>query len=782
MSNTTETHAVNVESNQADDTHSQATQSNAQPSMSVNPSPATGKGFINPYNFVRVAPFHPRKDELRSHEKFAGLSGRIVCQIKNVTPLCLPDAEASQEFVISSGINQGKKRWRKDFSGLVESEPYLPGSSIKGMLRSIVEAASNSCFSIFVKEKDRAVFRDNRKFSTENRRLGRLIRKDDKWAMRDIHPDDWNPPTNPNDLRVIWKKRRELYADEPKRGNLFPDREIHNPEPVVIEDNQEPFEFEDNRYNSTFHWQKLLRGLFGDTERRDFDRNGKRYRVIRDARGRVTKDDRPDHTRRVGKPVFVLWPVADENEERNAQLYDVEQSTIDQYRNMVESNKFRRFHDESVRLEDWQEQYLEAKEDEIYWYRRHGRAKDKVTEFGRNFRYKWAYNPREALRGAFHPCKDPYQACPCCDIFGMVDEDAKDNVKGEVKARAGKISISPARFAGGTKEFFWIDDPRILGEPKYSCRSFYLDPDDKNFLSPDCPTAPEPPNTSKDEFVSVRRKDNGEVEVVRNAIRGRKFYWHHTAAARQFQTKEEWQQYVNRRDKQITQNNRDKRPPETDQNARLQAMMPGARFEFSIDFENLSAWQLGLLLWTLALPDVENGAHHLGLGKPIGLGTVEISIRQVQLIDRGKRYASLFATGIAVDMQADLTNTDDKIDIDGEASPFREYVNAFRATMERWHKEERQEEKPFLELENIADLRVILSLNQPSHATPPEYMESIATGNVPIMYPPGTGAAPQTDEPHPEELHHKWFGAKNWSEPLLSVRQIAIGFRQRRAN
>lgn len=707
----------------------------AQQSQAAQPS-TTGPGFINPYNFVRVACFAPHRTAPRTHEKFFGLSGRITCELENLTPLCLPDSDASRTFKIQSGPYQGDDRWRKEFSRLSDGTLYLAGSSIKGMLRSVAEAASNSCFPVLT--DDLAILRDNRSYVVNHRRLGRLVKPSpDTWGMQDIHPDDGTPPAEPRNPVQIWNARKNLY--EQRCGEIFPDPESHVPEPSDI---QERF----NRDNGSFRWYRFLRGTFGDTERRDYDRNG-RPLVVR--RGRQVVEDRRPETpeRREGEPVLILWPVA---EERTTPQCELGTNVHDQYEQITASEGFRRFHNEEVRLRGWQREYLNADEEEIFWYRRHRNSRySKVVEFGRNFRYKWAYDPRLALDPACHPCRDPESLCPCCQMFGMVRERA--GARGEVNAIAGKISVSPGRWTSGTQQTFWIDDPKILGTPKHSCRSFYLESDSGSFL------------VGQDEYAQVV---NGEA--VPNPIRGRKLYWHHTQVCDRNWTEQQWRAYLSRRDKPTGT-----RPPETAQNPQVESVLPGARFTFTIDFENLSSFELGLLLWALALPDVPEGAYHLGLGKPIGLGSVALRIRRIQLMDRKARYESVFATGITVDVGSDPHDANATIDIN--AAPFSDYLNYFRSQMETW-----SGGTVFTALPNIADLSVILSRSRPAQATLPSHLAGAPSLSVPITYPPGpANVNTGSNDPHPEELHYKWFGQKGWSERLLTIQEIAQGYRQR---
>lgn len=67
----------------------------------------------------------------------------------------------------------------------------------------------------------------------------------------------------------------------------------------------------------------------------------------------------------------------------------------------------------------------------------------------------------------------------------------------------------------------------------------------------------------------------------------------------------------------------------------------GTRFEFHLDFDNLDDWEISLLLYALE-PNKENPNkdffHKLGLGKPLGLGSVKIDVNCVQEIKRQERY------------------------------------------------------------------------------------------------------------------------------------------------
>ncbi|MFN7961577.1 MAG: TIGR03986 family CRISPR-associated RAMP protein [Thermoanaerobaculia bacterium] len=65
---------------------------------------------------------------------------------------------------------------------------------------------------------------------------------------------------------------------------------------------------------------------------------------------------------------------------------------------------------------------------------------------------------------------------------------------------------------------------------------------------------------------------------------------------------------------------------------------PGVSFYFHIDFQNLSRTELGLLCFALR-PSAEF-RHKLGLGKPLGLGSVELEPLSVGFFHSARRYAA----------------------------------------------------------------------------------------------------------------------------------------------
>ena len=69
--------------------------------------------------------------------------------------------------------------------------------------------------------------------------------------------------------------------------------------------------------------------------------------------------------------------------------------------------------------------------------------------------------------------------------------------------------------------------------------------------------------------------------------------------------------------------------------AKVEPIADGESFSFTIRFTNLSTDELGLLC--AAVHPSENFEHHLGMGRPVGLGSVKLSLGKLEVIDRDQR-------------------------------------------------------------------------------------------------------------------------------------------------
>lgn len=215
-----------------------------------------------------------------------------------------------------------------------------------------------------------------------------------------------------------------------------------------------------------------------------------------------------------------------------------------------------------------------------------------------------ASNPRDFIPDELINSPDPDLADA---IFGWVEEEGV-GLEGQ---RAGRVSFGDAHFVDA-EDTVWFKlepiAPQTLSGPKPTTFQHYLvqdadhghDPDQKSQLA-HYGTSPE-----------------------QTEIRGHKLYWHKGKAPEIEATAAELQHET-----QLT---------------RIVPLQAGVRFKFRVRFENLRSEELGALLWALTLPGEAERVyrHKIGMGKPLGMGAVAIT-SQLSLTQRLKRYAGLLA-------------------------------------------------------------------------------------------------------------------------------------------
>ena len=217
-------------------------------------------------------------------------------------------------------------------------------------------------------------------------------------------------------------------------------------------------------------------------------------------------------------------------------------------------------------------------------------------------RLRYKCSPLDLIPEKFKPCINKEKLCFACRVFGTIGDNSKskennNDSKNESFAISSRIFITDAlsldtRDEKKEKE---LDRLRSLGEPHPTLLGFYLKYGDYD-----------------------KRYDKGKYE-----IRGRKFYWHHT---KKIEAGKNWENYRN----SIETKNHD------NTNSKIYFLEPLQKFEFEIDFKDLTEKELGILLYSI---EVEEGKslHKLGKAKAYGFGSCEIKIDKC-LIETEKKY------------------------------------------------------------------------------------------------------------------------------------------------
>jgi len=149
--------------------------------------------------------------------------------------------------------------------------------------------------------------------------------------------------------------------------------------------------------------------------------------------------------------------------------------------------------------------------------------------------------------------------------------------------------------------------------------------------------SPKPPSPimylhhKKDQSKNIKREQLDGKNTLPN---GRKYYLHHPEK----QIKKEFWETATKKNQ--------------NQKMTCSPIPAGVSFRFCIDFDNLNGDELGLLLSALEpdrspiLKETRNMAkptdefwHRMGLGKPLGLGSVRIEVQNIRYVDRVQRYS-----------------------------------------------------------------------------------------------------------------------------------------------
>lgn len=117
---------------------------------------------FNPYNFVPLESRNPSRtqwEDLGKHHRLApeAFSGRFVLQLRTLAPVFIPSRRPEDiqlEKFLWNTRNGREIRTRRTFKRFHHNNddpprPTIPAASIKGMVRSVFEAITNSCMALF---------------------------------------------------------------------------------------------------------------------------------------------------------------------------------------------------------------------------------------------------------------------------------------------------------------------------------------------------------------------------------------------------------------------------------------------------------------------------------------------------------------------------------------------------------------------------------------------------------------------------------------------------------
>ena len=602
---------------------------------------------IAPYNFVelphKVVPAQVEcNGKLRDNDRYYSdrHTGKIICTLKTESPLYIRCGLTPVDFATFSDTPneelkpEQRKKKAEFFLHPANLHPVLPGSSLRGMLRTLVEIIS---FGKIERVSDqqkfffRAVAADKEdplskpyKDSLKNVKAGYLEfdKKQNKWFVR---------PAQEIEGQLFMEVMEEGIED------ALPSLIIMKKADYIPQYIQISFEVtaqsinvsEDLTRHSQQGWLVTSGNMLENMLEKTTER--KREELLRKKEGR--------------KYHYIIGAV-----DRSATKHEISPDAMRSYRDALtnfQKGEEKQFKDNLKNRFDKKIGVLQPGLPIFYCEP----EKDKpVTLFGQspNFRIPYSlHNDGKASSAVtFIPKKvGESDRIDLADaIFGFLrlkkdktERDTTDNTKAKrEQSRAGRIFVSDAHYkpekdaqSKANKDDIWLTDdtirPQILASPKPTTFQHYLvQPEDTH-------------------AVKSKLKHYGEP-ITKTVIRGHKLYWHKGNVSQKEIKADITEAEIEQKQSQYTE---------------IKPIKAGVSFEFKINFENLSNVELGALLWilTLAGDDSEklkaielDGKEKyrlsLGMGKPLGMGAVAIEYKLI-LNERYKkqsqqRYTQLF--------------------------------------------------------------------------------------------------------------------------------------------
>ena len=593
--------------------------------------PEPRNGFVNPYNFVPLGEKEPKREKPESHEYFIGKSGRITCKLILKTPFFTPHPERQWQVPEDSNLSSAPSWMDKSVRSLIgdakehdvlgllrdyNGNPFISGSSLKGAFRTVAEALSNSCLGV---------------------------------------------------IDFQWEMLGENVSDEVKiKGvaNYFSNRIIRSPKSVgrvvklpsqdgvgKIEVGQKLRVFYDNPHGFVGAFPPT-HSLAGRKDRETTQATRQVYHQT-PRRFEVPTAKNLDVGSLSGE--LKITEVIDKKKSQRFIYWQNNPPTV----NFSLAQEFAYNRANEVGIDDEKDMTGHIACDPSHAGMRSQRHKLRVGDlvyFNEEGGQVQSIGPVELYRVLykhsldavllrkhqdFLTCDKSDNLCPCCRIFGWVPPTGDEETS--TTSRKGFVHFSTATIEQQPEEIQtqWVT-LKPLGKPHPSCWQFYL--------------------KAKDVGDDAGYNDDNAT------INGRKFYWHQPGTTAD-----------SVKDERKTEQ-RQPQPPDN-QNKTVELLLPKTKqntettFTFTVDFENLSEADLGLLLLTLQPNLLGEGNipsdklyHHFGMGKPLGLGSAEVSITELTLIDRARRYQSLTDDG-----ETPLTNP-------AESETINDLINAFVAT------------------------------------------------------------------------------------------------------
>lgn len=550
---------------------------------------------IAPYNFVELpeSVVEVSPDSLPQQNRYYVQSenrytGRIECTLTTESPLYIRCGFTKEEFKCGAESKDLPDFFYISPSGK-STKPVIPGSSLRGMLRNLIEIISFSKIdqvsnhqrlffrAVAVSQNKDSLGKEYQKYVDNLRnktiQAGYLKKDNEGWYIQ--------PAKKEQGVTFAWVREGGLEIEELIKF----DEDGYKPQYIPVSYRQVVIDYHDRA--------KRLFAL--DVDRPNTYPQKKGVLVTS---GNM-KQDNSDQLSPRRNHCLVFDCLVFESDS-NVEKLRLDKKAIEYYQNALTD-----FQKESPFSKDWG--MLNENCSVVFYYPPENGGK--VVFFGQspNFRIPYTHqdNGYAATVADFIPThltsekeNSKIELIDLADaIFGWVKKDDKKELPENVpQQRASRVFITDAQYQSNERGIWYKGNfndtitPQILSEPKPTCFQHYL-------------VQPEKDNPQADQAKLKHYASQPESETV---IRGHKLYWH-KGKKPNFQHPEG----NNASGTQVT---------------KIKPINSGVKFKFDIHFENLTDVELGALLWILNIAQMEDKQYRLklGMGKPLGMGSIKI--------------------------------------------------------------------------------------------------------------------------------------------------------------
>jgi CRISPR-associated protein (TIGR03986 family) len=649
-----------------------------------------------PHYFLKPGEKVDREQKMIGHEKFHDeytsvdgkkeklISGKITCKLTTVTPLIIPDTgdekgrdnndtknctPASEEIMNAGKTTTGNAHKSYKFFR-IHDNIMIPGSEIRGMISSVYEAITNSCFRIF-DEKDRLSWRMEAKGLSKKLKKGRITKVKNgadfeveiykKSARVPFYDGHVNPFEKLNDNQIngtesatLWVKewltKLKVSLSKPKRSDNW--RKLKG---TFYKNDEDGYHIEFSLRNQSYNVHQNVSIFERDIYSKHTDNTSITFWFNEEnipyfMASLVEPDDKTGWMEKTGY-LKVTGPnkVEVEDLQEGKLPYEVHDGIPEDWQ-QIRVNGLKKEKDGTVtkvfRCSFNGKLYTMSKWCETFFYEKDVSktvTKEAVLQYQRLIE-KYQKNP-QASPEVFQslPTKRTNESLKNGDLVYVILDEKTDVAKEIIPVQISRhIDEESLGFKMPDDNLRQCCGREVLEEGllKDIGDSLSLLPQLNNLFSihPNglCPACRLFGTTSYKGRVRFgfahllnepkwlvsggngsggpltlplleRPRPTWSMPSDESKVPGRKFYIHHNG----------W------REVQGQQNSISK----AENNRTVEPLAEGNEFTFDVHFENLREWELGLLLYSLEL---ETGmGHKLGMGKPLGFGSVKIDIKRL---------------------------------------------------------------------------------------------------------------------------------------------------------